>query len=89
MTKQDLITVVGSKTGQNDSHVRPIIEATLDAIKECVQRKEPVYLKVAEPHQQKKRPKKKARTITAGTTIIIPAHEVAHFKPSKSFTINK
>lgn len=38
MTKQDLITVVGSKTGQNDSHVRPIIEATLDAIKECVQR---------------------------------------------------
>lgn len=36
MTKQDLITVVGSKTGQNDSHVRPIIEATLDAIKECV-----------------------------------------------------
>ena len=28
MTKQDLITVVGSKTGQNDSHVRPIIEAT-------------------------------------------------------------
>ena len=27
--------------------------------------------------------------ITAGTTIIIPAHEVAHFKPSKSFTINK
>lgn len=45
MTKQDLITVVGSKTGQNDSHVRPIIEATLDAIKECVQRKEPVYLR--------------------------------------------
>ena len=44
MTKQDLITVVGSKTGQNDSHVRPIIEATLDAIKECVQRKEPVTL---------------------------------------------
>ena len=48
MTKQDLITVVGSKTGQNDSHVRPIIEATLDAIKECVQRKEPVYLPAEE-----------------------------------------
>ena len=77
MTKQDLITVVGSKTGQNDSHVRPIIEATLDAIKEFG------------TFQPKKRAEKKARNITAGTTIIIPAHEVANFKPSKSFTINK
>ena len=61
MTKQDLITVVGSKTGQNDSHVRPIIEATLDAIKECVQRKEPVYLRGFGTFQPKKRAEKKAR----------------------------
>ena len=66
MTKQDLITVVGSKTGQNDSHVRPIIEATLDAIKECVQRKEPVYLRGFGTFQPKKRAEKKARNITAG-----------------------
>ena len=59
MTKQDLITVVGSKTGQNDSHVRPIIEATLDAIKECVQRKEPVYLRGFGTFQPKKRAEKK------------------------------
>lgn len=64
MTKQDLITVVGSKTGQNDSHVRPIIEATLDAIKECVQRKEPVYLRGFGTFQPKKRAEKKARNIT-------------------------
>ena len=63
MTKQDLITVVGSKTGQNDSHVRPIIEATLDAIKECVQRKEPVYLRGFGTFQPKKRAEKKARNI--------------------------
>lgn len=65
MTKQDLITVVGSKTGQNDSHVRPIIEATLDAIKECVQRKEPVYLRGFGTFQPKRRngPKRKPATL--------------------------
>lgn len=89
MTKQDLITAVGRKTGQNDSSVRPIIEAALDAIKESVQRKEAVYLRGFGTFQPKKRAEKKARNITAGTTIIIPAHDVPHFKPSKSFTINK
>lgn len=89
MTKQDLITAIGSKTGQNDSSIRPIIEAALDVIKETVQRKEPVYLRGFGTFQPKKRAEKKARNITAGTTIIIPAHEVAYFKPSKSFTINK
>ena len=89
MTKQDLITAVGSKTGQSDSSVRPIIEAALDVIKETVQRKEPVYLRGFGTFQPKKRAEKKARNITAGTTIIIPAHEVAYFKPSKSFTISK
>lgn len=63
MTKQDLITVVGSKTGQNDSHVRPIIEATLDAIKECVQRKEPVYLRGFGTFQPKKRAERKPVTL--------------------------
>lgn len=52
-------------------------------------RKEPVYLRGFGTFQPKKRAEKKARNITAGTTIIVPAHEVAHFKPSKSFTINK
>ena len=89
MTKQDLITVVGSKTGQNDSHVRPIIEATLEAIKECVQRKEPVYLRGFGNFQPKKRAEKKARNISAGTPRNIPAHDEAHFKPSKHITIKK
>ena len=65
MTKQDLITVVGSKTGQNGMRLKESFSLP------------------------KKRAEKKARNITAGTTIIVPAHEVAHFKPSKSFTINK
>lgn len=47
------------------------------------------YLRGFGTFQPKKRAEKKARNITAGTTIIVPAHEVAHFKPSKSFTINK
>lgn len=89
MTKQDLIKEVARKTKTACGEVGPIVEAAIDAIKESVQRKEAVYLRGFGTFQPKKRAEKKARNITAGTTVIIPAHEVPHFKPSKSFTINK
>lgn len=89
MTKQDLIKEVAEQTGTNCNDVRPIVEATIASIKGFVQDGEAVYLRGFGTFQPKKRAEKKARNITAGTTVIIPAHEVPHFKPSKSFTINK
>lgn len=89
MTKQDLITKVAKQTGAASNDVRPVIEATIASIKESVQGGEAVYLRGFGTFQPKKRAEKKARNITAGTTVIVPAHEVAHFKPSKSFTIKK
>ena len=89
MTKQELITNVAKQTGANSNEVRPIVEATIASIKESVQNREPVFIRGFGTFQPKKRAEKKARNISKGTTVIIPAHEVAHFKPGKSFTINK
>lgn len=89
MTKQDLIKEVARETGVPATEVQPIVEATIASIKGFVQDGEAVYLRGFGTFQPKKRAEKKARNITAGTTVIVPAHEVAHFKPSKSFTINK
>lgn len=89
MTKQDLINKVSDETGMPVLSVRPIVEATIAAIKTSVQQKEPVFIRGFGTFRAKMRAAKKARNITAGTSVIIAAHEVAHFKPSKSFTINK
>ncbi|WP_297409219.1 HU family DNA-binding protein [uncultured Alistipes sp.] len=89
MTKQDLIKEVARRTNTNCGEVGPIVEAAIGAIKESVQRKEAVYLRGFGTFQPKKRAEKKARNISAGTSVIIPAHEVPNFKPSKNFTINK
>lgn len=89
MTKQDLIKEVAEQTGTNCNDVRPIIEAAIAAVKENVQHGKAVYLRGFGTFQPKHRAEKKARNITTGAAVIVPAHEVAHFKPSKHFSINK
>lgn len=89
MTKQDLIKEIARKTNATRGEVGPIVEAAIAVIKENVQRKEAIYLRGFGTFQARKRASTKARNISRGTTIIIPAREVPYFKPSKKFTINK
>ena len=89
MTKQDLIAKVAKKTGAANNEVRPIVEATIASIKESVQEREAVYLRGFGTFRPKMRAAKTARDISKNTPVTVPAHEVAHFKPSKSFTIKK
>ena len=71
---------------ETDIEINDIEEEKTAAMKDFKARLEPL---TTERKKTLDGLKKKARNITAGTTIIVPAHEVAHFKPSKSFTINK
>lgn len=89
MTKQDLIKEVARKTNVACGEVGPIVEATIAAIKESVQRKEAVYLRGFGTFQARKRASTKARNISRGITIIVPAREVPYFKASEKFIINK
>lgn len=89
MTKHDLIKEVAEQTGTNCNDVRPIVEATIASIKGFVQDGEAVYLRGFGTFKPKHRAEKKARNITTGAAVIVAAHEIAHFKPSKSFTIKK
>lgn len=89
MTKQDLIKEVARDTGVPATEVQPIVEATIASIKGFVQDGEAVYLRGFGTFKPKHRAEKKARNITTGAAVIVAAHEIAHFKPSKSFTIKK
>lgn len=66
--------------------VQETIEAFLINIKDALKTGESVYLRGFGTFANKKRAKKIARNISTNTAIILDAHFVPNFKPSKIFT---
>lgn len=89
MTKADIVNEVAKSTGIEKIAVASVVEATIETIKNSVEKNEPVYLRGFGSFIVKTRAKKTARNITKGTTITIPAHKIPAFKPSKAFTVKK
>lgn len=88
MTKADLIKQVASGTGQPVAIVEEVISATMRAIKGGVQNGEEVTLRGFGTFGPKQKAEKPAMNMNTGEKVIIPAHRVAHFKPSIDFVIN-
>lgn len=86
MTKADLVTEIASRTGINKTEVKIIIEEWMQVIKESLLQDFSVSLRGFGTFFRKKRASKKARNISKGIAIEIPAHEVPGFKASKEFT---
>ena len=85
MTKADIVNEVAKNTGVEKVNVQPIVEATIEAIKNSVIKGNPLYLRGFGSFIIKHRAKQAARNITAKTTLTIPAHNIPAFKPSKAF----
>ena len=85
MTKADIVNEVAKATGVEKVAVQAVVEATMDSIKNSIIKGEPVYLRGFGSFILKHRAQKAARNITAQTTMIIEAHDVPAFKPSKAF----
>lgn len=85
MIKAELVSVVAQKTGIEKSTIAAVIDASMDSIKTAMASGDNVYLRTFGTFQVKLRAEKVARNITKNTTIIVPAHKVPTFKPSKSF----
>tara|TARA_B100001113_G_scaffold320017_1_gene289038 strand:+ start:679 stop:969 length:291 start_codon:yes stop_codon:yes gene_type:complete len=83
--KLEIINKVSSQTGIDKSDVQETIEATLIIIKEALKDGESVYIRGFGTFTNKKRAKKIARNISTNTAIILDAHYVPFFKPSKLF----
>ena len=86
MTKADIVNRVAYKTDIEKLHVSKTIEALMDVIKDSLGKGENAYLRGFGTFEVKKRAEKKARNISKNTTVIIPAHNIPFFKPSKNFT---
>ena len=85
MRKLEIINKVSSQTGIDKSDVQETVEAVLITIKEALKNGESVYIRGFGTFSNKKRAKKIARNISTNTAIILDAHYIPSFKPSKIF----
>lgn len=88
MTKAEIVNEISLKTGTDRKEVLQIVEGFMESVKTSLANGENVYLRGFGSFILKHRAEKVARNINRNTTIIIPAHDIPAFKPSKDFTLN-
>ena len=85
MTKQDIVAQVSQKTGVDKATAQNVVEAFMATVKEDMINGNEVFLRGFGSFIIKRRAEKTARNITRNTTLIVPAHNIPAFKPSKEF----
>ena len=85
MTKAEIVAKITEKTGIEKANTQEVVEAFMNVVKEAVSNGEPVYLRGFGSFIRKTRAEKVGRNIKKEEKIIIPAHNIPAFKPSKTF----
>lgn len=85
MTKADVINEIADKTGIDRLDVQASVEAFFSVVKNSMAGGENIYVRGFGSFINKKRAKKIARNISKNTAMVIDAHYIPSFKPSKVF----
>lgn len=85
MTKADVISKIADQTGIDKSDVQVSVEAFFSVVKSSMVNGESIYVRGFGSFVNKKRAQKVARNISKNTAIVIDAHYIPSFKPSKMF----
>ena len=85
MTKADIVADIAEETGLEKTEALQAVEAFMTSIKKSLSKGQNVYLRGFGSFIVKERAEKTGRNISKNTTIIIPAHNIPAFKPSKTF----
>lgn len=85
MTKAELIAEIAKKTGIEKVAVQATVEAFMESIKKSLANNENVYLRGFGSFIVKHRAEKTGRDISKNKSLVIPAHYIPAFKPSKMF----
>ena len=85
MTKADIVKNISDKTGMDKSDVQMIAENLMDEVKNSLKKNENVYLRGFGSVIIKNRAEKTGRNISKNIAVVIPAHNIPAFKPSKTF----
>ncbi|MCB9225925.1 MAG: HU family DNA-binding protein [Chitinophagales bacterium] len=85
MRKADLVNKISEETGIPKVDTLVVIESMIKEIKNSLKEGDNVYLRGFGSFVVKTRAEKVGRNIKKNTAIVIPAHNIPSFKPSKSF----
>ncbi len=85
MTKAEVISKISDKTGIEKNDVTATVEAFFSVVKTSLADGENIYVRGFGSFVNKTRAKKIARNISQNTAIVIDAHVIPSFKPSKEF----
>ncbi len=85
MTKAELVNAIAIQTGYDKTTIMAIVESMMENVKKTVAEGENVYLRGFGSFITKTRAKKIARNISKNTSIVVPEHKIAAFKPSDEF----
>lgn len=88
MTKAEIVNEISLKTGTDRKEVLQIVEGFMESVKASLINGENIYLRGFGSFILKHRAEKMARNINKNTSVVIPAHDVPHFKPSKDFSLD-
>lgn len=85
VTKQELAAVAATAANISRTQAMQALEAFMDGIMKAVAGKKEVQLRGFGTFKRVRRQEKTARDIARNTPIIVPAHDIPRFKPSKGF----
>ncbi len=85
MTKAEIVNKISSNLGLEKNEVLATVENFMDEVKNSLSEGENVYLRGFGSFIVKTRAEKTGRNISKNTAVIIPAHNIPSFKPSKTF----
>lgn len=85
MTKADIVNEISRKTGVDKVAVLATIEEMMSVIKKHMIQGENIYLRGFGTFEIIKRAEKIGRNITKNTAVVVPAHNIPKFKPSREF----
>lgn len=85
MTKAEIVNEISNKTGIEKVAIQAVVEEFMVTVKNSLIDGENVYLRGFGTFEIVKRAEKTGRNISKNTTVIIPAHNIPKFKPSKEF----
>jgi DNA-binding protein HU-beta len=85
MTKAEIVAEIAQRTGLEKVNIQATVETFMDVLKDSLGQGNNVYLRGFGSFIIKRRAEKTGRNISRNTTVIIPAHNIPSFKPSKTF----
>ena len=85
MTKAEIVNKISSNLGLEKNEVLATVENFMEEVRNSLSEGENVYLRGFGSFIVKTRAEKTGRNISKNTAVIIPAHNIPSFKPSKTF----